>query len=130
MKKKIVFNAIVGMGFGFPVTLLCMILFGGFHEVIREFLVWLVASALYGMLSGVLFDRERDLHQIVAIAIHFVGCTAITMGAALVNGYVTGIADVLPILIPVFVIYAVISLICIWLNKQTEKRINKALEDK
>lgn len=130
MKKNFVINAITGMGFGFPVTLLCMAMFGGYNEILRELLIWMVASALYGILSGILFDKENDLPQIAVIAIHFAGCVAITMGAALLNGYVSGIADVLPILIPAVVIYAAICGICILLNKQTEKRINKALREK
>lgn len=130
MKKRFVLNAISGMGFGFPATLLCMIAFGGYNEVVQELLVWMVASAMYGILSGALFDPENDLPQLAAIALHFVGCVVITMGAALLNGYVTGIGDVLPILIPAIVIYAAICGICILLNKQTEKRINKALEEK
>lgn len=130
MKKRYVLNAITGMGFGFPVTLLCMARFGGFNEVVQELLVWMVASALYGILSGVLFDKENDLPQIALIGIHFIGCAAITIGAALLNGYVTDIGDVLPILIPAVIIYAVICGICILLNKQTEKQINKALQNK
>lgn len=130
MKKRFVLNAISGMGFGFPVTLLCMTAFGGYNEVVRELLVWMVASALYGILSGVLFDRGNALPQLAAIALHFVGCVVITMAAALLNGYVTGIGDVLPILIPAIVIYATICGICILLNKQTEKQINKALKEK
>lgn len=31
----------------------------------------MVASALYGILSGALFDKENDLPQIAVIAIHF-----------------------------------------------------------
>ena len=130
MKKRFVINAITGMGFGFPVTLLCMAAFGGFNAVVQEMLIWMVASALYGILSGALFDKENDLPQIAVIAIHFAGCVAITMGAALLNGYVSRIEDVLPILIPAAVIYAAICGICTFLNKQTEKRINKALQDK
>ena len=126
--KRFVLNAISGMGFGFPVTLLCMAMFGGYNEVVREFLVWMVASALYGILSGVLFDKENDLPQIASIAIHFFGCAAITMGAALLNGYVSDFGDVLPVLIPAVVIYSAICGICILLNKQTEKKINKALQ--
>ena len=130
MKKRFVINAITGMGFGFPVTLLCMIAFGGYNEVVREIFVWMVASALYGILSGILFDRRNDLPQLLAIALHFVGCAVITVVAVLVNGYVTGIVDVLPILVPAVGIYAAICGVCILLNKQTEKRINKALEEK
>lgn len=130
MKKRFVLNAITGMGFGFPVTLLCMVMFGGFNEAIQELLVWMIASALYGILSGILFDKENDLPQIAVIAIHFVGCAAITMGAALLNGYVSSITDVLSILIPAVVIYAAICGICALINKQIEKRINKALKEK
>lgn len=123
-------NAITGMGFGFPVTLLCMTMFGGFNAVVQEILIWMVASALYGILSGVLFDRKNDLPLMAVIGLHFLGCTAITMAAALLNGYVSGIADVLLILIPTIVIYAAICGICGLLNKQTEKQINKALKEK
>lgn len=130
MKKSFVKNAITGMGFGFPVTLLCMAMFGGFNEIIRELLVWMAASALYGILSGILFDKENDLPQLALLGIHFVGCTVITLGAVLLNGYITSAADIFPILIPAVIIYAVICGICVLLNKQTEKRINRALEDK
>lgn len=130
MKKQYILNAITGMGFGFPATLLTMAAFGGFNTILQELLVWMAASALYGILSGILFDRETDLPPIAAIAVHFLGCAAITMAAALLNGYVTGITDVLPVLIPAAVIYAVICGICFLLNKQTEKRINKALDEK
>lgn len=130
MKKNFVKNAITGMGFGFPVTLLCMAMFGGFNEIIRELLVWMAASALYGILSGVLFDKENDLPQLALLGVHFVGCTVITLGAALLNGYITSAADIFPILIPAVIIYAAICGICVLLNKQTEKRINRALEEK
>lgn len=129
MKKNHVMNAIIGMGFGFPVTLLCMTLFGGFNEAVREILVWMIASALYGILSGILFDRKNDLPLIAAVGIHFLGCAVITMGAALTNGYVDSIGDVFPVLIPAVVIYAVIYGICFLLMKQNEKEINQALKE-
>ena len=52
------------------------------------------------------------------------------MGAALLCGYIRSVADVLPILIPAIIIYAVVCLICFLLMKQNEKQINKALEEK
>lgn len=130
MKKRFVLSAITGMGFGFPVTLLCMTMFGGFNETVQECLIWMIASALYGILSGALFDSRKDLPQMAAIGIHCLGCAAITMAAALLNGYVSDVGDVLPILIPMIVIYAAIWGICILLNKQTEKKINRALKEK
>ena len=128
--KKYVLNAIIGMGFGFPITLLCMALIGGYNAVVLEFLVWMVASALYGVLSTIMNETKFDLPLPVSIGLHFFGCVVITMGAALLCGYVSSIADVLPILIPAVIIYAVVCLICFLLMKQNEKAVNKALEEK
>ena len=128
--KKYVLNAIIGMGFGFPITLLCMILIGGYHGVMKEFLVWMAASALYGVLSTIMDEKKFDMPLPVSIGLHFFGCVAITMGAALLCGYISSIADVLPILIPVIVIYFVVYFICFLLMKQNEKAVNKALEEK
>ena len=128
--KKYVLNAIIGMGFGFPITLLCMILIGGYNVVMKEFLVWMAASALYGVLSTIMDEKKFDMPLPVSIGLHFFGCVAITMGAALLCGYIRSVADVLPILIPAIVIYAVVCLICFLLMKQNEKQINKALEEK
>ena len=128
--KKYVLNAIIGMGFGFPITLLCMILIGGYNVVMKEFLVWMAASALYGVLSTIMDEKKFDMPLPVSIGLHFFGCVAITMGAALLCGYIRSVADVLPILIPAIIIYAVVCLICFLLMKQNEKQINKALEEK
>ena len=128
--KKYVLNAIIGMGFGFPITLLCMTLIGGYNAVVQEFLVWMAASALYGVLSTIMNESKFDLPLPVSIGLHCFGCVAITMGAALLCGYISSIADVLPILIPAVIIYAVVCLICFLLMKQNEKQINKALEEK
>ena len=128
--KKYVLNAIIGMGFGFPITLLCMILVGGYNPVMKEFLVWMAASALYGVLSTVMDSEKIDLPLPVSIGLHALGCVVITMGAAFLCGYIKSLADVLPILIPAIIIYVVVCLICFLLMKKNEKQINKALEEK
>ena len=128
--KKYVGNAIVGMGFGFPVTLLCMTLFGGFNAVVREFLVWMIASALYGILATVMDSKKMEMPMPVSFGIHFFGCVIITTGAALICGYVSRLADLLPILIPTVLIYIAICGICFWLMKKNEREINQALENK
>lgn len=128
--KKYVLNAIIGMGFGFPITLLCMSLIGGYNEVVREFFVWMVASALYGLLSTVMDSKKFDMPLPVSIGVHFFGCVAITLGAALLCGYIRSVADVLPILIPSIIIYVVVCFVCFLLMKQNEKKINKELEEK
>ena len=128
--KKYVLNAIIGMGFGFPITLLCMSLIGGYNEVVQEFFVWMVASALYGLLSTVMDSKKFDMPLPVSIGVHFFGCVAITLGAALLCGYIRSVADVLPILIPSIIIYVVVCFVCFLLMKQNEKQINKELEEK
>ena len=128
--KKYVLNALIGMGFGFPITLACMALIGGYNAVIQEFAVWMAASALYGVLSGVMDCEKLDMPLPVSIGLHALGCIVITLGAALFNGYIRSVADVLPILIPALIIYVVICLICFLLMKQNEKKVNKALEEK
>ena len=128
--KKYVANAFVGMGFGFPVTLLCMTLFGGYNAVVKELLVWMIASALYGILATVMDSTKNEMPMPLSFGIHFFGCVAITLGAALLNGYVTSLNDLIPILVPTLVIYAAICGICFWLMKKNEKEVNKELESK
>ena len=128
--KKYVLNAIIGMGFGFPITLLCMVLIGGYNAVVQEFLVWMVASALYGVLSTAMNSKKFDIPLLVSIGLHALGAIVITMGAALLCGYINSIAEVLTILIAALVIYTVVCLICFLLMKQNEKQINNALEEK
>ena len=128
--KKYVLSAITGMGFGFPITLLCMTLLGGYNQAVRELMIWMTASALYGLLSVVMDSTKFDMPLAVSIGLHFLGIIAITAGAALLCGYVTGIADMLPVLIPTVVIYVAVCGVCFWLMKKDEKKINKALQDK
>ena len=128
--KKYVLNAIIGMGFGFPITLLCMGVFGGYTAVMKELLVWMAASALYGLLSAAMDSDKIDLPLPVSIGVHALGCIVITMGAAFLCGYIQRVADVIPILMPAVIIYFVVCLICFLLMKQNERQINKALEEK
>ena len=128
--KKYAIGALTGMGFGFPITLLCMILFGGYNPVLREFLIWMSASALYGLLSVVMNSKKFDMPLPLSIGLHFVGIVGITLGAAALCGYLNGIVSALLILVPTVVIYVVVYFVCFLLMKKEEKTINKALEDK
>ncbi len=128
--KKYISGAIIGMGFGFPVTLLCMALFGGYNAVIKEFLVWMVASALYGLLATIMDAIKKEMALPVSFAIHFFGCVIITLGAAFLNGYISSIMDLLPIVIPTIVIYVAICGICFWLMKKNEREVNEILENR
>ena len=129
MKKNYLLNTIIGMGFGFPITLLCMTLMSGYSEVIREFLVWMVASALYGLLSGVFFNLKSNLPLPVAIIAHCLGCMTITAGAAAICGYAESFLSGLLGILPVFAaVYAAVYVVCFFLMKNDEKQINKALD--
>ena len=128
--KKYVFSALTGMGFGFPITLGCMALLGGISPVVKEIFVWMIASALYGILAAAMDSKKLELSLPVSFGIHFFGCIAITLGAAMLNGYISGFRDLLPILLPTLVIYAAVCCVCFWLMKRTEKEINQALENK
>lgn len=128
MKKHYLLNAIIGMGFGFPITLLCMVIIGGYNEVLQEFIVWMVASALYGLLSSIVFNRQSNLPLWGSIGFHAAGCLTITLAAALLCGYITRFSDVLPVLIPAIIVYLLVYGICVLMMKQNEKQVNKALK--
>ena len=128
--KKYIWSALTGMGFGFPITLLCMTVFGGFNEAIRELGIWMIASALYGVLAVAMDSDKLELSLPVSIGLHFGGCAAITLGASMACGYIQSLADVLPVMIPAVVIYIVICFVCFLLMKQNEKKINEVLEQK
>ena len=98
--------------------------------MIKEFGIWMIASAFYGLLAVVMDHYKAELPMPVSFGIHFFGCIAITLTAALLNGYITGAADLLPILIPTIVIYIAICGICFLLMKKDEAVINKALENR
>lgn len=128
MKRSIGMSVIVGMGFGFPATLLCMTLIGGFNPVVKEFLVWMVASALIGVLSCLIFNRKEELPLPLALVLHLAGTTLLVLGAVLICGYITSVLDFVTRVLPVFVIvYAVIIGVSLLMMKIEEKRINEKL---
>ena len=121
-------SALCGMGFGFPVTLLCMTLIGGYNGVIREFLVWMVASALFGILSAVLLRDDSSLPFPAALALHCAGCFTVSVSAAAIIGYGDSLVSLIGAILPVFVIvYVIIYAVCFAIMKHHEKQINAAL---
>lgn len=121
-------SVLTGMGIGFPVTLVCMIAIGGFNSVILEFGVWMVASALFGVLSGILFYSKNDLSFPAALGLHLLGCFAVTVAACAILGYGSSLPELIRSILPAFlVIYAAIYGICFAVMKHNEKKINEAL---
>lgn len=122
---------LTGMGIGFPVTLVCMGLIGGFNAVLCEFLVWMIASALFGVLTVVFLRDDCPLPFPAALALHCAGCFAVTVCAAAINGYAKGLTDLIAAIAPVFLaVYAIVYAVCFAIMKHHEKQINKALEQK
>lgn len=123
---SMLFFAIIGIGIGIPVTLACMALIGGVNEVIREFLIWTVASALFGMISGLVFTHVDGLPW--AMLLHCSACLIVAVGAVVLCGYADSFLMALPRVLPVFVIvYILVYAFCVFGMKLEEKRINQAL---
>ena len=120
--------ALTGAGIGFPVTVLCMTLIGGFNQATRELLIWLAASVLFGIVSG-LFFQKVNLKPIAATALHAVCCLVIASTAGWLCGYAESFLKLLWAILPVFVaVYIVVYLVVVFAMKQEAKKINKTLE--
>lgn len=131
MKKNnesLISFALSGTGIGFPVTALCMLLIGGYNQASRELLIWMVASALFGVTSG-LFFQKLNLKLITATVLHFACCLGIASAAGWLCGYADSFLGLLGAMLPVFVlVYAVVYLATFFAMKREAKRINKALD--
>lgn len=128
--RNFVFAILTGIGIGIPVTLICMISIGGWNAVVMEFLVWTVASALFGVLSVVTFSNEK-MNMILATALHCVGCLLITVGACFIIGYADSFFEILLAVAPVFaVVYIAIYSINFFTMRKNAKKANEALSKK
>ena len=120
---------ICGSGIGFPATVLSMILIGGFTGIARELLIWLAASILFGVLSGLCFQK-LNLKPITASALHFVCCLAVASGACWLCGYAENMPELLIVLVPMFtLIYVGVYLAIFFSMKREAARINQALKE-
>ena len=133
MKKSsiLIQAALTGMGIGFAVTVASLIAFNGINELARELLVWLIASALFGIISGFVFYLPNSFSLPAAMGIHFGLCTLVGCAAAWLCGYADSFRALLVSFIPVFVvIYAIIYLAIVLVMKHNEKQINDSLNQK
>lgn len=127
--KDIIIRIVSGIGIGMPVTIICMTLFGGWNAVIKEFLVWLVASALFGLLTN-LFNIQKLSLPLITI-IHCLSCMVITCGACAILGYTNNLMQFALYVLPIFiVVYAVIYTVTLINAKVEAKKINEALQSK
>ena len=120
--------ALQGTGIGFPVTALCLILIGGWSDMAKGILIWMAASALFGLFSGLFFTR-CSLSLPVATGLHFLCCLAVAAAAGWLCGYTDSLLALATGILPLFlVIYVVLYLLIYFGMKREEKRINQALE--
>lgn len=119
--------AITGIGIGIPVALICMTLIDGFNGIIAEMLTWTVASALLGIISGLVFGKA-DLNLPIATAIHCVCCLAVALAASAICGYADNFLSLLVAIVPIFVVVYVLIYSFVFLTmKRQEKKINRTL---
>lgn len=121
--------ALNGAGIGFPITVLCMLLIGGWNQATWELLVWLTASVLFGLTSG-LFFQKLNLKLLTATGLHFLCCLTVASAAGWLCGYADSFLELLGAMVPVFVlVYAVVYLAIFFAMKREAEQINKALEE-
>ena len=131
MKLRDLFTAVLsGIGIGIPVALICMVSIGGYNAVVQEFLVWTIASALFGVLSAVTLKNDR-MNLILSTVLHCLGCITITISACAIIGYGDNLLDILITVAPVFAaVYVSIYLISFISMKRNAKKANEALNNK
>lgn len=131
MKLRDLFTAVLsGIGIGIPVALICMVSIGGYNAVVQEFLVWTIASALFGVLSAVTLKNDR-MNLILSTVLHCLGCITITISACAIIGYGDNLLDILITVAPVFAaVYVTIYLISFISMKRNAKIANEALNNK
>lgn len=128
--RDFIIAILTGIGIGIPVTLICMICIGGFNKVVMEFLVWTIASALFGVLSVVVFKNDR-MNMILSTALHCVGCLLITVSACAIIGYADNFFEILLSIAPVFiVVYVAIYSINFFTMRKNAKQANEVLNRK
>ena len=119
--------ALNGTGIGFPVTALCMLLIGGCNQATREILIWMTASALFGLISGLFFGNQ-SMKLLTATVLHFVCCLTIASVAGWLCGYAGSFLELLMAMVPVFVlVYVVVYVAVFFAMKKEAQQINKAL---
>ncbi len=134
MLKNIIKHISTGLAIGFIATTVCMWLFGAYEaegmQVMRCYTVWLLASALYGIIS---FIYDANLPLWASIPIHFALCLCVTFGASYGAGLMKFMSPsqwfifVLPVFI---IIYAIIGITSLIYERHQEKVINQKIGNK
>ncbi len=136
MSRLVLDHIIVGLGIGFVVVTVSFWLCGAYEmgglELMRQMTAWLVASALYGLVS-LIYDSGIAFPAVLAI--HFIGCTTVTLVASYASGIMTYLnwhfVDWCTHILPSFVIvYIIISVLVTLVDKCETKKINQKINAK
>lgn len=133
MKQKmihVVKHVVFAVGIGAIISTACMLCFNS-NPVVRATLcntaAWLVASALYGLIS-LIYDTDV-LPLPALIAIHAGGCLAVTLVTCWLLGYASLGGNFFLAIIPLFlVVYAVISVLVFWFEHKSAQEVNRKLK--
>lgn len=130
-KNITIFSSVIsGIGIGIPVTLICMLVIGGYTHILKEFIVWTVASALFGVVTNLIFRNDR-LNLPVSTTVHCICCLAIAIIACAVCNYSDNLLSLFLGVAPVFiVVYVIIYAVSIIIMKIEAKKANKALNNR
>lgn len=131
MAKKIFKHIIVGLAIGFVCTTACLWIFRAYEAggifVMRQFTMWLLASAMYGVIS-LIYDTSVPFP--LSLILHFTGCLAITFAGGVLSGFMEVLTwkEWFISVIPGFVIiYLIIGIAITLVSKYNAKKINKKI---
>ena len=134
MKKKRIPLAlsylIVGVGIGAIAVTISLIITVGLTDILKQILVWLIASGLCGLVS-IVYENE-NLTDITATLIHAPLILLIALCAGWILGYGDGSFSLLLVrMVPVIVLfYVLIHLILFLFRRATVSDINTRLQKK
>lgn len=114
----------IGLAIGFVCTVFFMIVFIGINELTIQLLVWLLASAGFG-LASMIFENEK-LSYLAKNVIHFITSLAIVSTISLCLYRDLMVSVILCFVLAYIVIYFVMGMI----DKYEVKKINEKLQSR
>lgn len=120
---------IIGAGIGSVMTTVSMFALGQQSAGIKEFGFWILASAIMGVATGLMFTNKIQLP--LATLLHFFICFAVVALTTFACGYIDSAATVFKLIVPMFLaIYILVYAVIFITAKCNAKAVNKALDRK
>ena len=111
------------IGVGTICTTVITCIFGGYNETVFCYIIWSVASMLYGSVSCLIFGKGR-MNLAMKILLDFLFCMTVTYAAAFLCGFHLGIG----ILVTFVIIYTIIFCVIYLSSKRQAEEINKVIK--